>query len=100
MIKTKKLDKEILDQLKTKDLVRIPASEEEYLSVAFYLPFKIEYHVSEIITIGIASYWHEMLASNRIEILRKLLSNKLYNVTGSNSGVQIPIYSIYHIINN
>lgn len=90
MIRIKKLDEEIHDQLKTKDFVRIPASEQEYLSVAFDLPFQVEYHDSAIVTMGLASYWHEMIAANMIEILRKLFSKEFLKVSGSNSGIQIP----------
>ena len=91
MIATKNLAKNIIKQLKTQDLVRIPASEENYFSVAYDLPFKVEYHDSEIITMGLASFWHEALAATFIGILYKLLSeNDEFVVLGSNSGVQIP----------
>jgi hypothetical protein len=35
MVITRNLKEEIIEQLKTKELVRIPASEEEYFSVAY-----------------------------------------------------------------
>ncbi len=91
MVITKNLKEDIIEQLKTKELVCIPASEEDYLSVAFDIPFKVEYHDSEIITMGLASFWHEALIGNMIWILKNLfLDNDFYYVQGSNSGVQIP----------
>ncbi len=91
MIVTKNLKEEILEQLKTKELVRIPASEEEYFSVAYDLPFKIEYHDSEIITMGLASYMHEILVMTLGRIIGNLLfENDNYTVLGSNTGVKIP----------
>jgi Uma2 family endonuclease len=91
MIKTKKLAEDILEQLKTKDLVRIPASEDEYFSVAFDLPFQVEYHDSEIVTMGLSSFIHELIVTNMIYILKSCFKNdKSFKVTGSNSGIQIP----------
>lgn len=91
MIATKSIKEAILEELKTKELVCIPASEEDYLSLAFEMPFKIEYHNNEIITMGIASFWHETLVGNMIWVLKNLfLDNDSYYVLGSNSGIQIP----------
>jgi Uma2 family endonuclease len=91
MIATKSIKETILEELKTKEIVRIPASEEDYLDLANKLPFKVEYHDSEIITMGLASFWHEALIGNMIWVLKNLfLDNDSYYVQGSNSGVQIP----------
>ncbi len=91
MISTKKLDNEILEQLKSKKLVRIPASEDEYFSVALDLPFKVEYHDSEIVTMGLSTPWHEIIVMNMGRILNNLfLENEEMLILGSNSGVQIP----------
>ncbi len=91
MVATKSIKETILEELKTKELVSIPASEEDYFSVAFDMPFKIEYHDSEIITMGLASFWHETLVGNMVWVLKNLfLGNDSYYVQGSNSGVQIP----------
>lgn len=79
----------ILERLKTEEVVHVPASEAEYLAVAEQLPFKVEYHHSEIITLGLASYFHELIVANWIFILRTILPNE-FSVLGSNSGVQIP----------
>ena len=91
MIATKSIKEAILEELKTKVIVCIPASEADYLSVVVDLPFKVEYHDSEIITMGLASFWHETLVMNIGTILHILFSdNDSYYVQGSNSGVQIP----------
>lgn len=81
----------ILERLKTEEVVRIAASEAEYLAVAEQLPFKVEYHNSEIITMGLASYWHEVLVMTIGGILQNVFAfSDEFTVLGSNSGVQIP----------
>ena len=91
MVITKTLKESIVEQLKTQELVCIPASEEDFLSLAFALPFKVEYHNSEIITMGLASFWHETLVGNMVWILKNVFSiNESFYVLGSNSGIQIP----------
>lgn len=91
MIATKNIKETILEELKTKEIVCVPASEKEYLDLASQLPFKVEYHNSEIITMGLASFWHETIIGNMIWMLKNLFSESdEYYVLGSNSGVQIP----------
>ena len=91
MVVAKSLQETIIEQLKTNELVSIPASEEEYLSIATALPFKVEYHANEIITMGLASYWHETLVSTFIGIFYNLFTNRdELNILASNSGVSIP----------
>lgn len=91
MVAAKSIKETILEELKTKEIVCIPASEEDYLDLANTLPFKVEYHNSEIITMGIASFWHETLVGNMIWVLKNLFSDSdEHYVLGSNSGVQIP----------
>lgn len=91
MVAAKSIKETILEELKTKEIVCIPASEEDYLDLARKLPFKIEYHNSEIITMGLASFWHETIIGNMIWILKNLFSySDEHYVLGSNSGVQIP----------
>lgn len=89
MVNIQTLRDTIIERLKTEDLVQIPASEAEYLAVAEQLPFKVEYHNSEIITMGLASYFHEIIVANWIFILRSILPEE-FTVLGSNSGIQIP----------
>jgi len=91
MVITRNLKEEIIEQLKTKELVRIPASEEEYFSVAYDIPFKVEYHENEMITMGLTTLWHEAIIMNLGGILRNLfIDQEDFLVLGSNSGVQIP----------
>ena len=91
MVVAKSLQETIIEQLKTNELVSIPASEEDYLSIATALPFKVEYHANEIITMGLASYWHETLVSTFIGIFYNLFTNRdELNILASNSGVSIP----------
>ena len=91
MVVAKSIKETILEELRTKEIVCIPASEDEYLDLASKLPFKVEYHNSEIITMGLASFWHETIIGNMIWILKNLFSESdEYYVLGSNSGVQIP----------
>ena len=91
MVVEKSIKETILEELKTKEIVCIPSSEEDYLDLASKLPFKVEYHNSEIITMGLASFWHETIIGNMIWILKNLFSESdEYYVLGSNSGVQIP----------
>lgn len=91
MVITRNLKEEIIEQLKTKELVRIPVSEEEYFSVAYDIPFKVEYHENEMITMGLTTLWHEAIIMNLGGILRNLfIDQEDFLVLGSNSGVQIP----------
>lgn len=91
MITTDHLKETILEELKTQELIRLPASEEEFFALSAQLPFKIEYHESEIVTMGLASYWHEVLIMTLGGILYNLFSGKKdFTVSGSNTGVQIP----------
>ncbi len=91
MTTTDHLKATILEQLKTQELVRVPASEEEFFTLSAQLPFKTEYHESEIVTMGLASYWHEVLVSNFIFILKTIFGqDESAFVLGSNIGVQIP----------
>lgn len=89
MVLAQDLRSTILERLKAEEVVRIPASEVEYFAVADQLPFKVEYHNSEIITMGLASYFHEIIVANWIFILRSILPDE-FTVLGSNSGIQIP----------
>lgn len=91
MVAAKSIKETILEELKTKEIVCIPASEEDYLDLASQLPFKIEYHDSEIITMGLATPTHEALVMNMGTILNILFgdTDNLF-VYGSNVGVQIP----------
>lgn len=91
MIATKSIKETILERLETNEFVCIPASEEDYLSLAFEMPFKIEYHNNEIMTIGLSTLLHEALVMNMGTILNILFGdNEDLMVYGSNVGIQIP----------
>jgi Uma2 family endonuclease len=92
MVIGKNIKETILSEVTTQKLVRIPASKEDYFALAEELPFKIEYHENEIITMGLASYWHEKITATLIALLYQLFSQKDsdFDILGSNSGVQIP----------
>jgi Uma2 family endonuclease len=91
MVVAEHLIKSIQKQLETQALVQIPASEEEYMAVIAELPFKIEYHQSEIITMGLSSIWHETIVINLAAFLHSLFAkNDDYLVLGSNAGVYVP----------
>lgn len=92
MVVSKNIKETILSDVVSPKLLRIPASEQEYFSVAFDLPFKIEHHENEIITMGLASYWHEKITATFIALLVQLFNQKEedFDILGSNSGVQIP----------
>ena len=91
MVVAENLIRSIQKQLETQTLVQIPASEVEYMAAVAELPFKIEYHQSEIITMGLASIWHEVIVMNLGAFLHKLFfTNDDYLVMGSNAGVHVP----------
>lgn len=88
---TEQLRETIVEQLKTQKIVRIPASEDDFFALANELPFKIEYHESEIVTMGLTTPWHEVLIMTLGSILYNLFVNdQNFFVLGSNAGVQIP----------
>lgn len=91
MITTHQLKETIIEQLKTQEIVRIPASEEDFFALVDELPFKIEYHDSEIITMGLSTPWHEMLVSKLIIILGSIFPpEETFPILSSNAGIQIP----------
>lgn len=92
MVIDKNIKETILSEVTTQKLVRIPASKDDYFALAEELPFKVEYHENEIITMGLASYWHEKITATLIALLYQLFNQKDsdFDILGSNSGVQIP----------
>jgi Uma2 family endonuclease len=75
--------------VKEEGLVRIPASEADYLTLAHEVPFKIEYHDSEIIVQSLASYIHEKIASNLISFLINLFEGEIdIDILGGGLGVK------------
>ncbi len=64
MVAELSIKSQLIDRLKSEDLVKIPASVADYLALAEEVPFKIEYHHSEIIAMGLASFIHELILMN------------------------------------
>ena len=60
MITIDQLKETIIEQLKTQEIMRILASEEDFFALADELPLKTEYHDTEIITMGLSTPWYEM----------------------------------------
>ncbi len=89
MVIEKDLKSEVIELAKQEVLHRVPASEQEFFTLATQLPFKIEYHQSELIIIGLASYVHELILINLAGNLMQLFKNDS-NVTilGSSLGVK------------
>ncbi len=91
MVITENLLENIIQQLDGKALVRVPASEAEYLAIADHFPHKIEYHASEIIAMGLATPWHEALVMNIGFIFNRLFGddNEIL-ILSSNTGIHVP----------
>ena len=91
MVIDKNIKETILSEATTQKLVRIPAPEKDYFTLADELPFKVEYHENEIITMGLASYWHEKITATLIALLFQVFNqqDEDFDILGSNSGVQI-----------
>lgn len=81
-----------MSEVTTQKLVRIPAPKEDYFALAEDLPFKVEYHENEIITMGLARYWHEKITATLIALLYQVYNqeDENFDILGSNSEVQIP----------
>lgn len=91
MVVVKDLRTDLLERLKTEELVVVPASEAEYLELAHDFPFKLQYHHSEIYATSLATSNHEIITGMLITILNVLfMDDDNYTVLGSNSGIQIP----------
>jgi Uma2 family endonuclease len=63
----------------------------DYLALAEDFPHKIEYHLSQIIVIGLSTPEHEAIVANLIWLLQNLFSNDGdVRVFGSNAGAHLP----------
>lgn len=80
----------LLDQLRTQDMVYVPASEAEYLAIAPEFPGKLEYHKGDIIAMSLAKLWHEVLVNGLGFLLEQHFRNEPFLVVNSNAGLQIP----------
>jgi Uma2 family endonuclease len=91
MVATETLREHLLSQLADRPLVRVPAPLADYLALAADFPHKIEYHLSEIIAMGLSSPDHEAIVANLIGLLQNFFSDDDdARVFGSNAGVHLP----------
>lgn len=90
MVAVEHLAEYLLEQMKTQEVVRVPASEAEYLDIAPEFPGKLEYHNGEIIAMSLASALHELIVSFLNRLLTNYYFDKDFLVTSSNAGLQIP----------
>jgi len=90
MVAVENIAEYLLAEIKTQDMVRVPASEAEYLDMASGFPGKLEYHNGEIVAMSLASALHESVVSALNYLLFAFYRNKNFTVTGSNAGLQIP----------
>lgn len=89
MVAVENLAEYLLAQIKTQDVVRVPASEAEYLDIAPEFPGKLEYHNGEIIAMSLATAFHELIVSAINHLLYAHFRDKDFLVTSSNAGLQI-----------
>ncbi len=90
MVAVENLAEYLLAQIKTQDVVRVTASEAEYLDIAPEFPGKLEYHNGEIIAMSLATAFHELIVSYISRLLTNYYFDKDFLVTSSNAGLQIP----------
>lgn len=89
MVAVDNLAEYLLAQIKTQDVVRVAASEAEYLDIAPEFPGKLEYHNGEIIAMSLATAFHELIVSAINRLLANYFFDKDFLVTSSNAGLQI-----------
>ncbi len=90
MIAVDNLAEYLLEQIKTQEMVRVPASEAEYLDIAPDFPGKLEYHNGEIVAMSLATALHELIVSAINYLLFAYYRDKDFLVTSSNAGLQVP----------
>ena len=73
------------------DIIRVPATWEEYLELAEVVPYNIEYYEGEIISMGSASLLHESLVSRLIALFSNHYDDlEAYAVLASNVKIYVP----------
>ncbi|GAB2595467.1 Uma2 family endonuclease [Spirosoma areae] len=90
MVAVDNLAEYLLEQLKTQEMVRVLASEAEYLDIAPGFPGRLEYQNGEIIAMSLATALHELVVSFISRLLTNYYFDKDFLVTSSNAGMQIP----------
>jgi Uma2 family endonuclease len=100
MVQTVELLHEIRERLLTEPFLRIPASLEEYQSVADERDLKIEYHNEEIIaTMGRVTPVHSVLGTRLINILSNYYDNledENFWVLESGACIHVPVLKSYY----
>ncbi|MDP5139469.1 MAG: Uma2 family endonuclease, partial [Spirosomaceae bacterium] len=88
MVLEKDLKTRVYEGVESEELIRIPSSEQDFLSLAYEVPFKIEYHNSEIIVIGLSAFVHELIITNVVSSFMNLIEDDSeLTLLGSNLGV-------------
>ncbi len=78
-------------RLALEDIIRIPASLEEYLEFAEKAEYKVEYSEGQIVSMGQATDAHELICGNIAWAFNSLFSeDDNFRLYGSNLGVYIP----------
>ncbi len=77
-------------------LLRIPASLEEFLDFLETTDYHVEYYNEEIIIMGLAKFLHEWLVIHVATMLSNLYKKKNYFVFGSNLGIHASETRNYH----
>ena len=88
-------DEKMLDE---GEVVFIPATYDEFLDFLSETEYnKVEYTNGNIVLMGVASFFHELIVGNLIDILKGIYRNKSnYSIVGSSLGIVIPEQSNFH----
>ena len=89
MVVVETIAETLLERLQTEEVVRMPASEAEYLELAADFPYKLDYHKGEIIAMSLATALHELLVMYIGRLLTNHFFDKDFLVTSSNAGLFI-----------
>ncbi len=89
MVAVENIAEYLIERLKTEEVVRIPASEQDYLDLAPDFPGKVEYHHGNIVAMSLATALHELIVSAINYLLFAHFRDKDFLITSSNAGLQI-----------
>lgn len=64
----------------TEDLIRVPATWEEYNALLNRCEYPLQYHQGEIISMGFPGYSHELIIVNLLDILGEFLFSANYSI--------------------
>ena len=85
--KVRLTDKQV-ETLEAGELVKIPASWEEFKDFLTETDFRVEYHDGQIIIMGLAKLIHEVLVTRLAYLLTGYYLGRLFYVAGSNTGIR------------